>query len=228
MMRACSLGSLAKSLTRVFLICGIIGAALFIAMDVAASFWLYPGYDYSAQQVSELSAIGAPTRNFWMTMGYPYAALSTAFAIGVWRAAAGRRNLQITSVLLTLFALTSFLWGWVAPMHMRGVAFSTTDTMHIVFTVVAVVLMVMFMSFGAGAFGRGFRVFSGLIIVTMLVAGGVVGTQVSAIAQGLPTPWMGLVERISVYAPSLWVSVLALMLMWEHPGAPANDLRSFD
>jgi len=220
------------SLTRLFLICGIVGAALFIAMDLAASFWLYPGYDYSSQQVSELSAIGAPTRDFWMTMGYPYAALSLAFAVGVWRAAAGRMSLQITSVLLALFALSSFLWGWLAPMHMRGVEFSATDTMHIVFTVFAVVLMVMFMSIGAVAFGRAFRVFSGLTIVAMLVAGGIVGTQIPAIALGLPTPWMGLVERISVYAPSLWISVLALMLMPQErdgtgPGRRAG-LRSPD
>lgn len=201
------------SLTRLFLICGVFGAALFVAMDIAASFWLYPGYDYSAQQVSELSALGAPTRDFWMTMGYPYAALSLAFSIGVWRAAAGRRKLQVTAVILALFALNSFLWGWVAPMHMRGVEFSATDTMHIAFTVVAVALMVSFMSVGAAAFAGGFRVFSVVTIVAMLAAGGVVGTQVPAIAQGLPTPWMGLVERISVYAPSFWTSVLALMLL---------------
>lgn len=204
------------SLTRSLLACGILGAALFIAMDWVASFWLYPGYDYTAQQVSELSAIGAPSRDFWMAMGFPYAALSFAFALGVWRASAGRTRLAIAAVLLALFALNSLIWGWVAPMHMRGMAFSATDTMHIVLTVVAVVLMVMFMTIGSTVFGRGFRIFSILTIAAMLVAGGVVGTQVSAIAQGLPTPWMGLVERVSVYAPSLWITVLALMLMREN------------
>jgi hypothetical protein len=116
------------SLTRLLLACGIVGAALFIGMDFVASFRLYPGYDYTAQQVSELSAIGAPSRSFWMTMGFFHAALSFAFALGVGRASAGRISLMITAGLLALFALNSFIWGWVAPMHMRGAVFSTTDT----------------------------------------------------------------------------------------------------
>ena len=207
------------SLTRLLLACGIVGAAFFIAMDFVASFWLYPGYDYTAQQVSELSAIGAPSRDFWMAMGFPYAGLSFAFALGVWRASAGRVSLRTTAVLIGLFALNSFVWGWVAPMHMRGTVVSTTDTMHIVLTIVAVVLMVTFMTTGASAFGRGFRLFSILTMLAMVVAGGVVGTQISAIAQGLPTPWMGLVERVSVYAPSLWMTVLAVMLLRENATA---------
>jgi hypothetical protein len=91
--------------------------------------------------------------------------------------------------------------------------------MHIALAVVAVVLMVMFMTIGSTVFGRGFRIFSILTIAAMLVAGAVVGMQVPAIAQGLPTPWMGLVERVSVYAPSLWIAGLALMLMRENATA---------
>jgi hypothetical protein len=203
------------SLTRILLICGIAAAVLFLAMDLAASFWLYPGYDITSQQVSELSAIGAPSRDVWMTLGFPHAALTLAFAFGVWRAAAGRLSLRITGALLMLFTLNSFLWSWVAPMHMRGTEFTATDTMHIAFTVSAVVLMVAFMICGAVARGRGFRWFSALTIIAMLAAGGVVGTQIPAIAAGEPTPWMGLVERISVYAPSLWMAVLAVVLMGE-------------
>ncbi len=203
------------SLTRLLLACGILGAVLFIAMDWIAAFWFYPGYDFTAQQVSELSAIGAPSRPFWMTLGVPHAALTFAFAYGVWRASAGRWSLMITAALLALFALNSFLWGWVAPMHMRGVAFTATDTLHIAFTVVAVVLMVSFMTIGARPFDSRFRWFSGVTVAAMLICGCIVGTQVPAIAQGLPTPWMGLVERVSVYAPSLWMAVLALALLGE-------------
>lgn len=214
-------------LTRVLLLCGIIGGAFFVAMDLAASFWLYPGYDYTSQQVSELSAIGAPSRDAWMTLGFPHAALTLAFAIGVWRTAGDRLSLRITGVLLMLFTLNSFLWGWVAPMHMRGTTFTETDTMHIGFTVSAVVLMVGFMISGAVAQGRGFRWFSALTIVAMLAAGGVVGTQIPAVVAGEPTPWMGLVERISVYAPSLWMAVLAVMLMGEERsvGAATEAVR---
>ena len=52
------------SVTRPLLICGVVAAPFFILTDIVAATLVYPGYDYSAQQVSELSAIGAPSRDF--------------------------------------------------------------------------------------------------------------------------------------------------------------------
>jgi len=200
-------------LTRILLICGIAAAPLFILTDIVAATWFYPGYDYSAQQVSELSAIGAPSRPFWMLMGYPYNALTFAFAVGLWRAAEHRLSLRIAAVVVMFFVVNSFAWGWVAPMHMRGTTFTDTDSMHIAFAVSAVTLMLAFICLGAAALGRGFRIYSAITIALMLVAGGVVATQVPAIAAGQPTPWMGLVERISVYGPMIWIAVLAAILL---------------
>jgi len=201
------------SSTRLLLICGILAAPLFILTDLVAAVWLYPGYDYTAQQVSELSAIGAPSRDFWMLMSYPYFVLTVAFAIGLWRAAQGKRSLTITAALIGLFSVNSLLWGLVAPMHGRGTTFTDTDTMHIAFAVSAVALMLAFICFGAASLGRSFRIYSAVTIVLILVAGGVAASQVPAIAANLPTPWMGLVERISVYGPTIWIAVLAIMLL---------------
>jgi hypothetical protein len=199
-------------LTRALLICGILAAPLFILTDLAAATWFYPGYDYTAQQVSELSAIGAPSRDFWMLMGYPYVALTLAFAAGLWRASA-RPTLRIAAIIIVLFAINSFAWGWVAPMHMRGTSFTDTDTLHIGFAISAVALIVAFICLGAAALGTPFRIYSAVTIVLMLAAGGVVSTSIAAIAANQPTPWMGLVERISVYGPMLWIAVLAITLL---------------
>lgn len=204
--------------SRLFLVCGLLVAPFFILTDIAAATLFYPGYDYSAQQVSELSAIGAPSRDFWMVMGYPYNLLTLAFAAGVWLAAGDRLSLRVTAALMVLFAANSFLWGWVAPMHMRGTQFTDTDTMHIAFAVSAIVVMLGFMSFGAAALGRGFRIYSAVTMIAMLAAGGIVSTQIAAIAANQPTPWMGLVERISVYSPMIWMGVLAVMLLREPQG----------
>lgn len=201
------------NLSRLLLVCGAIASVLYIGTDIAAAALFYPGYDYASQQVSELSAIGAPSRPFWMLMGYPYGLLTIAFAFGVWRAAAGRLSLRIAAVLILLFAINGFAWGAVAPMHMRATQFTDTDTMHIAFAASAVLLMVAFIGFGAAAFGRGFRLYSAITVIAMLGAGGVVSTQISAIASGQPTPWMGLVERISVYGPMVWIAVFALALL---------------
>ena len=59
-----------------------------------------------------MSAVGAPSRDFWMTMGFPNAGLSFAFALGVRRASAGRTRLTIATVLLVRFALNALIWGW--------------------------------------------------------------------------------------------------------------------
>jgi hypothetical protein len=212
------------SVTRLLLICGAAAAVLFILTDIEAATLFYPGYDYASQQVSELSAIGAPSRDFWTIMGYPYALLTLAFAAGVWLAAAGRASLRVAAVLIVVFAANSFLWGWVAPMHMRGTQFTDTDTMHIGFAVSAVVLMLGFMVSGALALGRGFRIYSALTIMAMLAAGAVVSTQISAIAANQPTPWMGLVERISVYSPLVWMAVLGVVLWREGQRRPVAAL----
>jgi hypothetical protein len=205
------------AITRVLLICGVLASGLYIATDIAAATLFYPGYDYTAQQVSELSAIGAPSRSFWMTMGYPYGLLCLAFALGVWRAASDRLPLRIAAGLIVLFTLNGFFWGLVAPMHMRGTEFTGTDTAHIGFAIAAVLLMLGFIGFGAAALGRGFRLYSAVTVAAMLAAGAVVSTQVAAIAANQPTPGMGLVERISVYGPMIWMAVFALALLRREP-----------
>ena len=201
------------SFTRQLLVCGVVAATLFIVTDIVAAALLYPGYDYAAQQVSELSAIGAPSRDFWMVMAYPYGLLTVAFAVGVWLLAGGSLSLRLAAVFILLFAANSFAWGWVAPMHMRGTQFTDSDTMHIAFAVSAVVLMTCFIGFGASALGRGFRIYSGVTLALIILAGAVVSTQIPAIAANQATPWMGLVERISVYGPLIWIAIFGVVLM---------------
>jgi len=197
---------------RFLLVCGALAAVVYIGTDILAARFFYPGYDYTAQQVSELSAIGAPSRPFWMLMGYPYAVLTLALAAGVWRAA-NRTTLIVAAVLILLVAINGLVWGLVAPMHMRGTDFTASDTMHIAFAVGAILLMLALIGVGAAGLGRRFRIYSAITVIAMLAAGAVVSTQISAIAAGLPTPWMGLVERISVYGPIAWIGMFGVALM---------------
>lgn len=197
---------------RVLLCCGIASGLTYLTMDVLAAAFFYPGYDYTAQQVSELSAIGAPSRAMWMTFTYPYTALTALFAAGVWMVAGSRPSLRVTAVLILLFAMNAISWGLLAPMHMRGTQFTDTDSLHIGFAVSAVLLTLMIMGIGSLGLGRRFRLFTAVLVLAMLAAGGVISTQIPAIAANQPTPWMGLVERISVYSPMLWLAVFAAAL----------------
>jgi len=197
---------------RVWLVCGVISSVLYIGTDILAATMLYDGYSYTDQQVSELSAIGAPTRSLWIAMTYVWTALVIAFAIGVWQSAGPKRSLRVTAVLVGGFGVVGWLWVF-APMHPRGTVGLDDDLSHLVFAAVQVFVMVLFMALGSGAGGRRFRVYSIATIVATLVFGALPATQAAAIAAGRPTPWLGLIERVAVYAPVVWVLVFALVLL---------------
>lgn len=212
------MGSKTLKIQKILLACGILASLLYVATDIVASM-LYHGYSYTAQQISELSAIGAPTRLFWIIMSFPFNFLLIAFGIGVSKSAGSNRFMRITGILLTIWGILGFVWLFF-PMHMRGaiVDGSVTDTMHLVMAGVTVLLMTLFISFGAAALKKGFRLYSIASIVAMLVCGASIGIFAApAIAAGQPTPWMGLVERVSVYSPLLWTLVLAFILLRSQP-----------
>lgn len=201
------------TITKALLICGIVSSLLYIGTDILLSL-RYEGYSYINQAVSELSAIGAPTRPLWLAMSFLFNPLVVAFGIGVWRSAGDKRSLRITGILLMIWAVIGFIW-LPFPMNIRGAERTFTDTMHIVMTAVTVPLMMVFIGFGSGASGRWFRIYSILTILAMLVF----GVLTSLLARGIdtgPTPWMGALERVSVYAPMVWMLVLAVVLLREH------------
>src|SRR5438046_9732951 len=98
---------------KVLLDCGIASSLLHVVMNIVAAL-RYPGYDSVSQTVSELSAIGAPTRNLWVPAGMVYEILVIAFGIGVWLSADGRRPLQVVAGLLLAYGSFNF---WRPPMH---------------------------------------------------------------------------------------------------------------
>jgi hypothetical protein len=197
-------------LQKILLICGIIAALLYISVDafLASS---YEGYSYTDQAISELSAIGAPTRVFWVTMTFLFNPLIIAFGIGVWKVA-DKRNLRITGILLAIWGVSGFAW-LLFPMNMRGNIGSTTDTGHLVMAAVTVLLITAFIGFGSGARAKWFRIYSILTLLVMLIFGGIVGTMAPAVKAQLPTPWMGMMERISVFSSMIWMLVLAVVLL---------------
>jgi len=193
------------------LICGIIASLLYIATDIFLASQ-FKGYSYIDQTISELSAIGASTRPLWIAMTFLFNPLLIAFGMGIWRKALQRRSLRITGVLISIWGVTGFVW-LLFPMNMRGAIGSTTDTMHLVMAAITVSLMMLFIGIGSGAKGNRFRFYSIITILAMLVFGAWTGTQASRVAAQLPTPGLGLIERVSVYSPMLWIFVLAIIFL---------------
>src|SRR5438876_6973246 len=89
---------------KAFLICGIAASLLYGAMNVLVPL-RWASYSYASQTVSELSAIGAPTRPLWVALALGYTTLLTAFGCGVWVSAGRNRLLRVVGGLIAGAAL---------------------------------------------------------------------------------------------------------------------------
>jgi hypothetical protein len=206
---------------RILLGCGVLSSVLYVATDVIAA-RRYEGYSYADQAFSELTAAGAPTRPLMVALnGIPYTALVAAFAAGVWVSAGRKRASRITGALLVGYAAAGMAGGVLFPMTPRGTEGTLRNVMHIPTTAVMSLSLVLSMGFGATLLGRRFQYYSYGTILTLLVFGALAGLQGGRLAANQPTPWMGLEERINIYATMLWLAVLAVAL-WraEGPTAP--------
>jgi Protein of unknown function (DUF998) len=206
----------APSMARMALLaCGIVAALLYVvAHDVLAAL-LYQGYSPFSQTISELSSIGAPTRAAVTPVVLIHEALLIAFGFGVWQSARGERALRVIGGLLIAYGALGPLW-LPFPITARG-AIATTggvnDIMHVILGAVTILLELSIIGFGAAAFGRRFRLYSILTLVTVVVFWGWSFLYAPRLAAGEPTPWLGVIERIALGAWLLWLAMLAVVLI---------------
>jgi len=201
------------------LACGIAGAALYPLAAIAAAM-RYPGFSYRDQAVSELFAIGAPTSAFVVLLFSLSSALLLLFALGIWRAAHGRRLVRWLAAMMALNALNALvLWNFF-PMHMRGSQPTSTDMMHGLLAVDPFLLAAVVL--GAVAFRGSFRVYTVATIVFTSALAMMGFSYVTAVFTNQPTPWMGATERAAQYATNLWYAMLAVLLMRERKAASVD------
>lgn len=204
-------------LIRVLLVCGILSSVTYAAM-LALVPMRWPSYDSASFTVSELSAIGAPTRSLWVSWSPLWTLLYIAFGVGAWRAAGEYRTLRAVGGTIIVAGIFGAFWP---PMHQREVLAagggSLTDTLHIVWTVVNGILTLLAMGFGAAALTRPFRFYSIATMLILVVAAALTSLEAPNVDMNLPTPWIGVWERINIGAWLLWVAVLAATLLKHRP-----------
>jgi hypothetical protein len=202
-------------LRKALLVCGILSSLLYVAMTVFIAMQ-WEGYSSTSQTISELSAIDAPTRSLWALPGAVYTVLVTAFGLGVLMSAGRNRALRRVGGLILAYGSLGFLWP-LAPMHLREVLAAgggtVSDTMHLVLASVTVWLMLLAIVFSAAAFGRRFRLYSIASLVVLVAFGALTFVDAPRIGADLPTPWVGIWERINLGVFLLWVVVLAAALL---------------
>jgi hypothetical protein len=127
-----------------------------------------------------------------------------------------------------LIADTVFGQFW-PPMHQRAVLAAgggtLTDTLHLVWAAITGVFFVLIVGFGAAALGKRFRAYSLATMAIGLACGAVTGTYASRVQADLPTPGVGVWERISIVAFMGWIAVLAITLL-RAPHTATTDRRA--
>jgi hypothetical protein len=202
---------------KILLGCGIVSSVWYVITDIIGTL-RYPGYRYTEQQFSELLAVGSSVRPLMIALNeFPYNLLVLAFAAGVWETAGPKRAARITGAMLLGFAVSGMVTGVIFPMNTREALAAGEEglrnAMHPVGTIVMSLFIVLAMAFGSRLLGRRFRYYTYATIAILVVFGGLTSLQVGQLEANEPTPWMGITERINIYATMLWVAVLAIGLL---------------
>ncbi|MBN1784343.1 MAG: DUF998 domain-containing protein [Candidatus Bathyarchaeota archaeon] len=188
------------------LVSGFLASLLAVGTDWLAGM-LWEGYSFTSQSISELSAIGAPTRSLVLAFNLLYALLLVAFGLGVWGHGRKRVMRIIAGLLLGNAAITVVVVTFF-PMHLG----ETLSAIHLGLMAVNVILLQMLtILFGAVAFRNWFRHYSIGTLLAFLVLT-VFGIFVAP--QIIPgPPQSGLQERVMGYSFLLWQALLSLVLL---------------
>ena len=200
-------------LKTILITCGIISSLIYVITDIIASV-VWSDYNYTAQAVSELIAINAPTRPYVVVLFMIYSLLIYAYGVGVWLSADSKRAVRIAAVLIIAKEILGLVVTFFFPIHLRGVEGNYSDIMHGVLTAVGVFLCIFpAMIAGAVEFKGTFRFYSIVTMILFIVFGVLTGLDQPNYVLNQPTPMMGIFERINIYGYMLWIIVLSRMLL---------------
>lgn len=208
------------SIRQSLLLCGILSSVLYIVATILGAY-RWTEYDSASQTVSELIAIDAPSAQLVVPLFLLYSLSVFAFGLGIWLSAGTKKALRIVALLIVAKEVLGVIATVFAPMHLRGIAATQTDTMHGALTGIGVLLcMLPAIGFGASAFGKGFCIYSIVTIAIFLLFGTLAGMEGAKIAANQPTPCVGILERINIFTYFVWIGALTIKLL------KANRIRN--
>lgn len=193
--------------------CGLLGIVALLSYTAAVVFspLAYPGYNWMAQAVSDLSATNAPSLRLWNQLSslYNICTLICAMMVCAGIQGKGSRLLRTGIYLFTAMEWISAVGFSVFPLSDSGYAGTFQDKMHILSTILVVLLSIVSLVtlIIAGVKRkeyRSFGVFAGIALGMMLV--GALGMNI------VPKEYFGVVERFSVFAAVGYNAVLGIEL----------------
>ena len=192
---------------------GLLGVVSFLSYAAAVVFapLAYPGYDWMAQAVSDLSAANAPSLALWNRLSAPYSVCevvcATIVCIGCQKQKSKRLRAGI--YLFAIMEWISAIGYRMFPLSESGYAGEFQDVMHMVVTALVVLLSIvsLILIIIAGereTHLRSYAICAGIALGMMLV--GALGMKI------VPVRYFGIVERFSVFAATGFNAALGIHL----------------
>ena len=192
---------------------GLLGVVSFLSYTAAVVFapLAYPGYNWMAQAVSDLSAANAPSLALWNQLSALYNVCEVVCVTVVCIGIQGRKTKLLRSGIF-LFAIMEWISavGYrMFPLSSSGYAGAFQDVMHMAVTALVVLLsivsLVIIIVAGAKSKScRSYGVCAAVALAMMLV--GAVGMKT------VPAAYFGVVERFSVFAATGFNAALGIHL----------------
>ena len=192
---------------------GLLGIVSFLSYTAAVVFapLAYPGYNWMAQAVSDLSAANAPSLVLWNQLSALYNACEVVCVTVVCIGIQGQKTKPLRTGIY-LFAIMEWISavGYrMFPLSDSGYAGAFQDVMHMVVTALVVLLSIVSLTviIVAGAKNKDCRFYgvcAGVALGMMLV--GALGMKI------VPTEYFGVVERFSVFAATGFNAALGIHL----------------
>ena len=193
--------------------CGLLGVVSLLSYTAAVIFspLAYPGYNWMAQAVSDLSAANAPSLALWNSLSSLYNACELLCVMMVCVGIQGQKT-KLLRTGIYLFAAMEWISavGYrMFPLSDSGYAGAFQDVMHMVVTTLVVLLSIASLTviIIAGTRDRSCRsygVCAAAALGMMLV--GALGMKI------VPAEYFGVVERFSVFAATGFNAALGLHL----------------
>ena len=192
---------------------GLLGVVSFLSYTAAVVFapLAYPGYNWMAQAVSDLSAANAPSLALWNQLSALYNVCEVVCVTVVCIGIQGRKTKLLRSGIY-LFAVMEWISavGYrMFPLSDSGYAGAFQDVMHMAVTALVVLLSIvsLVIIIVAGAKSKSCRSYgmcAAVALAMMLV--GAMGMKI------VPAAYFGVVERFSVFAATGFNAALGIHL----------------
>ena len=192
---------------------GLLGVVSFLSYTAAVVFapLAYPGYNWMAQAVSDLSAAIAPSLALWNQLSALYNVCEVVCVTVVCIGIQGRKTKLLRSGIY-LFAVMEWISavGYrMFPLSDSGYAGAFQDVMHMAVTALVVLLsiaspVIIIVAGAKSKSCRSYGVCAAVALAMMLV--GAVGIKL------VPAAYFGVVERFSVFAATGFNAALGIHL----------------